>query len=329
MGRVFVIGPKVDLDTCGAAFVLGFNPKVDEVKVVLSSQASKEDLANPDVICIEVGGSGRVAEGNFDHHDSDGPASSAIWQAAVSIFGQRPRCQDVDACDEGSKKCTGRKPAYSYCYLYGENCFFLRDEILYNMILYIDEIDIHGPDRSREFGSPLMGYFPFLSDVFAGMLLLEPDPKRQFIHGVYILSKVYKCNLKADEVMPQLPEWDAWIQAKQKNDGELRRALQDAVWDQTSSGLRLGILETRYIGAPGTLYGAGAQVVVALNPDLKGIRKFTVAGNDIRVDAVLPLLQKLETGWGGPATGTIVGSPRDRDSKLSLEQVVQIVKETL
>jgi len=46
------------------------------------------------------------------------------------------------------------------------------------------------------------------------------------------------------------------------------------------------------------------------------------------VDAVLPKLNALESGWGGPPTGTIVGSPRE-GSKLTLKEVVGIVKTTL
>jgi hypothetical protein len=69
-------------------------------------------------------------------------------------------------------------------------------------------------------------------------------------------------------------------------------------------------------------------VVVALNPNYNGVRKFTIAGNGIRVDSVKDRLNAKEPGWGGPPSGTILGSPRE-GSNLSLEEVVRIVKEVL
>lgn len=69
----------------------------------------------------------------------------------------------------------------------------------------------------------------------------------------------------------------------------------------------------------------GAQLVIAINSNYNGIRKFTIPGNNIRVDAVLSKLNALEPGWGGPTTGTIVGSPKE-GSKLSFEEVIRMSK---
>jgi len=62
-----VIIQKPDLDTCLTALILGVSEK-DEIKV-LPGQASKADLDDPAVYCIEAGGSGLVHLNNFDHHD--------------------------------------------------------------------------------------------------------------------------------------------------------------------------------------------------------------------------------------------------------------------
>lgn len=83
-----------------------------------------------------------------------------------------------------------------------------------------------------------------------------------------------------------------------------------------------------------------APVVVALNPAMpvdpkdpaKGIMaKFTVCRYDSHVKCDLPSalkeLQALEPGWGG--RGDIFGSPQGVSSKLTLEQVVEVVSRHL
>ena len=122
-------------------------------------------------------------------------------------------------------------------------------------------------------------------------------------------------------------EFEKYIQAKQENDRRCGEAVKKAQWTRTKGGRKLAYLETSFYGAPGALYALGAEIVVVLNPNFRGLRKFTIAGNGIRVEIVKPLLDKKEPGWGGPSTGTIIGSPQDRDSILSLEEIVEIVKE--
>jgi hypothetical protein len=64
--RKFVI-QKPDLDTCLTALLLG----VREADSVITTRvgAGAQDLNNPEVICIEAGGSGQIRLNNFDHHD--------------------------------------------------------------------------------------------------------------------------------------------------------------------------------------------------------------------------------------------------------------------
>ena len=53
--------------------------------------------------------------------------------------------------------------------------------------------------------------------------------------------------------------------------------------------------------------------------------KYTVVGNGVRVDSLLPMLNDLEpANWGGPSHGTILGSPR-WGSRLSVEEVIAVV----
>ncbi|MBU1014998.1 hypothetical protein KKI17_00970, partial [Patescibacteria group bacterium] len=70
---------KIDLDTCGAALLLGVS-REEGVEVLRGGEASQEDLADPQILCIEVGGSGQVAERNFDHH---GLGSEGLFSATL------------------------------------------------------------------------------------------------------------------------------------------------------------------------------------------------------------------------------------------------------
>jgi hypothetical protein len=191
---------------------------------------------------------------------------------------------------------------------------------------YVDLLDTKGlqalgAERDRKGDEPKR----FLSDVVSGMLLTERDPVQQLHKGIEILREVVE---KGYDPFGEIPGFDAYVAAKAENSRQVAAAVENARWETSRGGLQVGILETQFPGAAGALYGAGAHVAVLLNPDFNGVRKFTVAGNGIRVDAVLPVLNRLEPGWGGPATGTIIGSPRE-GSNLSLDEVARIVLETL
>ena len=63
-----VIIQKIDLDTCLAVFILDVNSR-DSIEVS-KGNACDADISNPDVLCIEAGGSGLAHLSNFDHHDA-------------------------------------------------------------------------------------------------------------------------------------------------------------------------------------------------------------------------------------------------------------------
>ncbi len=308
---------KIDLDTVGAAWLLGVD-REDEV-IVLRSEASEEDLANPEILCIEVGGSGRVSEGNFDHHQEGGPIRSATCQV-YSLAKDETRAEP--AGDLGEIQ-TPVGPLGGRLFLLESLNFSKGIRLVKDLVDYIDILDTKGPQVLPGYGKA--EGFPYLSDVFAGMLLTERDPVEQLHKGVEILCAVVEYG---QDPYGTIKGFDSYAEAKVENTRQIAKALEQARWETTQGGLKLGYLETQFFGAPGALYGNGAQVVVALNPNMNGVRKFTIAGNGIRVDAVAPKLNQLEAGWGGPATGTILGSPRE-GSKLTLEEVVRIVKENL
>ena len=316
--RRVVVG-KIDLDTVGAAFLLGVT-REDEL-VVVRGEASSEDLADPNVICIEVGGSGQVTQNNWDHHAEDGPRISATRQVAEKT--------SVTVCSCGAYHWW--TPVDNDDTVLGECELYLAyidpkdgkvSPVVTWLVGYINELDTKGPEALR---SGKVG-FPTLSDVFAGMLLTERDPAEQLHKGVEILREVVATG---QDPWLTIAGFDAYAEAKRENNRAIAEAVEKAEWTTTQGGRKLAFLETDFFGAPGALYGAGAEVVVAFSPRFGNppVAKFTVAGNGVSVKEAAPELNAREEGWGGPPTGTILGSPRT-GSVMSLDEVVQIVKKT-
>ena len=192
----------------------------------------------------------------------------------------------------------------------------------YPLVNYINQLDTQGPQALPAYGQV---EFPTLSDCFAGMLLTERNPVEQLHKGVEFLAKVIETG---QDPFGTIEGFDSYAEAKAEHNQLSAEAVEKAEWAVSSTGLKVGYLESRFFGALGALYGKGAQVVVALNPSLNGVRKFTIGGNGVRVDPILPELNALEAGWGGPPTGTILGSSRE-GSNLSLEEIVRVVKKGL
>lgn len=257
----------------------------DEVKVVRGNALDK-DLTDESIICIEVGGPSHVGLNNWDHHDPEGPTRSAAWQVFYQVGKQR-------------------------------------EDTIPRLVEYVDVLDCKGPQALAEKSGGNV-QFPTLSDVVAGMLLTERDSVEQLHKGIALLEKVVT---DGQDPFGTIAGFDAYAEAKADNNRLIAEAVKDARWDTTQSGDKIGYLETEFFGAPGALYGRGAKVVVVYNPNFgpQGVPKFTVAGNGVKVDGILPELNALEEGWGGPSTGTIIGSPRE-GTKLTLDQVVEIAK---
>lgn len=285
---------KIDLDTIGCAYLAGVT-REDRVEVVRSGVATESDLADHTVLCIEVGGSGRVDECNFDHHEKGGPSVSATRQV----------------------------------YEIGDEIIFHHpDEYnLAELIDYINELDVSGPTALKKGQASAGEEFPFLSDIVSGVFLTERNPVEQFYRGVEILGEVIRSGQKPKGT---IRGFDQYADAKRENSRRVTEAIEKATRITTSRGRKLAYLESDFIGAPGALYNTGAEIVIAFSPKYGNppVPKFTIAGNKVGVDRVLPILNEMEQGWGGPATGTIVGSPRE-GSKLSLADVVKIVTEIL
>ena len=328
-----VIIQQVDLDTCLTALILGVSP--DDEIIVVREGASPEDLADPEVLCIECGGSGQVELNNFDHHDTSEELPPACRQAFDHRF-----LEDPDRWATRNPERWGRMMSPLEFHLAArlfpdwpsdyERRVAVQREIE-RLVDYVSLLDTQGPEALKARSGLPKGAFPTLSDVFSGMRLSVRDPREQLIKGMEILRLVLERGLDPFGLMPELPEWREYIEAKRRNDEELERAKSRARLFTTRSGLRAGYLETSYFGALGVLYELGCQVAIAYNPEFGDppVRKYTIGGNGIRVDSLLPLLNAREPGWGGPAHGTVIGSPREEGSRLQPEEVIALVREHL
>ncbi len=286
-----VIVQQVDLDTCLAALIMGVQ-RGDEV-IVVRGRAKECDLADPSTLCVEVGGAGRTAEQNFDHHEPGGPTDPACRQA----YG------------------LSAKPEPSLARL-------------------VDYVAAHDVDGVRPSG-PRTPDVLNLSALFSGMRLVVREPVEQLFAGLDILRTIVEQEIDPAGAMPDRPEWRAYAAAKRAAWRALEDVRRTAEIFATAGGLRAGFVETDTIGALGELYAMDCEIAIAYSarfrPPSGGaeIAKYTIGGRDgRRVDALLPALGALEVGWGGPAHGTIVASPR-MGTRLAPEQVKHIVQRCL
>lgn len=104
---------------------------------------------------------------------------------------------------------------------------------------------------------------------------------------------------------------------------------------ETRANGRIAVVESTHRAALSVGY-ALAPVVVALNPSFKqgpgeAYRKFTICAFEpkkfVDITAALAELQTFEAGWGG--SPTIGGSPQGVSSRLTVDQVVEVIKKHL
>lgn len=272
-----VIIQKSDLDTCLTAMILGVTD-ADNI-VVLRGEASDADLMNPQVLCIEAGGSGLVDLNNFDHHD--------------------PHKYFPPACKQAYDRQS------------------LRDDKIARLVEYICMVD----DRIQE--HPAVE-FPSLSNIFSGMLLVEKNPLSQLLKGIGILKRVLEDAIDPFATMPDIEEWRPYKAAKEENQRRIEEVLRSAEFYDSASGLKIGFMQSGFIGGIGALYAQRCDVVVMFNPAFgePPMPKYTIAGNNKKVSHLIECFDKIETGWGGRET--IIGSPRE-GTRLPKEKVIEIV----
>jgi hypothetical protein len=279
-----VIVNQVDMDTALTAYLLGVS--ADDEIIAVRGEATAEDLADPNTLCIEAGGSGQVHLGNFDHHNIDLPLPPACRQAL--------------------------------------NFIAFRSFEMGRLVSYVERID-----RGDNLGQAAAG-FPSLSALFSGMRLSIPDPCGQLMAGIAIFRTADEEDIDPFGVMPPREEWREWVERKREENNRLAAAMQQVMLFRSKAGRRVALLESNVIGGPGALYRLGCEVGITYSPAFGAppVAKFTIGSNVIRVDCLLPYLNALEEGWGGPSHGTIIASPRG-GSRLTREQVIETVMEHL
>lgn len=97
-----VVIRQVDLDSCLTALICGVG--TDAALQWRPGGATADELADRRILCIEAGGAGDVAHGNFDHHDTSDPLPPACVQAWRAHGGEAALARlvaYVAAVDEG------------------------------------------------------------------------------------------------------------------------------------------------------------------------------------------------------------------------------------
>jgi len=170
--------------------------------------------------------------------------------------------------------------------------------------------------------------FPSLSNIFSGMLLVEKDKSVQFFKGIGILQKVLDENIDPFSTMPDIEEWWPYKDAKNENQRRVEEVLRSAEFHESKSGLKIGFVESNFIGGIGVLYAQGCDVAIMFSPAFgePPVAKFTIAGNNKKVGHLIEYFDKIEKGWGG--RDTIVGSPRS-GSNLTKDIVLEILVNNL
>jgi hypothetical protein len=174
------------------------------------------------------------------------------------------------------------------------------------------------------------------------LVVLEPQKRLecgQEIFRTVLWAGIDPYTQSMEAILDHIPQARSWAEAKRVHESNFTEVLEHAQFYSTKGGRKLGVVETKWVGAPGALYGVGCDLVIALNPahQIQGstIRKSTVAtqrgkGISLLPDALdaleaIELLKSGLGGWGGPDHGTIIGSPQNRDSSIDLSEVVQLL----
>ena len=255
--------------------------------LALHEEACEALLSSPRCLCLECGGSGRVDEGNFDHHGITDLLPCACEQAwhhfgAPAAYG--PLVRLVSAIDTGC--------------------------------------------RSMPFPSEDAVTF---SSFFTGMLLCEPDNLRRVALGASMLREFSLSGLPPDDASSfasHAPRYAQFLRAWQERRRLLAGIAGKAISMQAGD-IRVMAVRTSLHGIHGALRQAGADVSIAgtaygrllwtvsTQPDLAWI-----------VQNAIPILNFLESGWGGPAGGSIIASPR-KGSRLCVEEILSILKDII
>jgi hypothetical protein len=330
---------RLDLDCLFAAFLFRIDPREPTIRKKIrfvGGAASWQQLNNPNLLKLEVGGTGMVETFCFDHHCS----------VDQSTADQQLGCAAVQVAE----------------YLRQQHTLPQSFEFI---LSYVDAIDFGRDVHGHRKPLPAVPW-PRLLDLVNGMRLvveakgsLSPHDKLlAVLEGAYqIFEAVAQAGLNpstqtVDEMLWLLPEGQKWLDAKLAQARSFEEAEVRTVC--TNAGLVLGVLESNNIGMPKDLYKRhGLDAVIARCPKFRVVDgdteffvpKYTICiHGDLhaRGHSVLRLLRKLQaaeqalrpddwqgrmegSGWGHPLNNTSMGcSDRYTGSVLLLEQVEEL-----
>ncbi|MBW1941052.1 MAG: hypothetical protein JRI28_06745 [Deltaproteobacteria bacterium] len=280
-----VIIQKPDLDTCLAALILNVNPS-DEI-VISKGDASEKDIMNPDILCIEAGGSGLVHLNNFDHHNTDTYVFPACRQALdhkeISDDNLNRLVEYVCMVDEKAKQ----YPVITFPSL--SNVF--------SGMLFVEKTPLlkflKGMEILERVLNDAIDPFESMPDIGNWQdYISAKQENRQKLETVLRHGKFYTSR------------------------GGLKIGFADSSDSDDPQ---------KAIGGIGTLYSMGCDVAVMYNPEFGDppVPKYTIAGNYISVIHLKDVFEKIEHGWGGRET--IIDSPRTGtrlDKNKVLEEVI-------
>ena len=278
---------KKDLDCMVAGALAGVDPQVHTILPMPNTRTEEgrallaQYLADPDVLCLETGGSGQVDLNNFDHHDPEGPDKSAtlqVWEALGSPEELRALVIFVDTLDRiGPEALGSKRPNVSFT------------NVVAGLLLIASDTKMPVEELVTRF-----------NEVVKSVLEYGKDPYGEF----------------TSEGIDQ-QRFDAYVAKKRLEDQLAEEAAKNIYHVELPSGGVIAVLESNYRGATGACYNSGTNVhyCLCIADDFMhtGKRKVTAGVNtkvhpDGSVTDFLNAINAIEEGAGGPPNGKVGGS---------------------
>jgi len=285
MQQTFVF-QKPDMDTVFSAWILGFHKSSDSL-VVMTPEIKQQMLENPNIYCIECGGSGRIERKNFDHHNSGKRLSCACMQAY--------RWKNIS------------------------------DPWIHRMVEYVQFID--GDTKRSIGVNKSHAKDIFLSGIYSGMrIVFNHNLTEQFLNGIEIFHRAFQLRLDPWKHAPNLPEWSEFKIAKRKQLNRVNEYIKEINFYKTGTGKKIGYLFAPIPGIHALLRQTGCMISIAAGLACTDNRRYTTISSDcIKVSELLPDLLYQENGWGGPSHGRIIASPKS-GTRLTQYELVEMVR---
>lgn len=190
---------------------------------------------------------------------------------------------------------------------------------------YVAWVDVgNGQTRARSKGGELG-----LSGLFSGMRLSVPGVLAQFRAGLLLFRLVLDHAIDPWGPMPDFAVWRAYRRAKTLQIDSLNSAVKNAEYFTTRTGVRGGYLFSSIPGVHGALRRKGCSVTIAHGLSMTARGEIcTISATHPPAASLLPRFSAIESGWGGPSHGTVIGSP-PRGTRLRRGEIIELALEEL